>query len=189
MYYKILTVFIGILMLNSVIGNAEEKSRYDRNAVPIIVEGGGSGTFDIGNERDVNFIGRISFTPYTLPNNGIVNLIICEDWKGRKNVFYHPDNFCGAQISNNSRDYMVYANPIIVQVPVDKINGNVSTYSLAEIKGSVVRGFYVINFIWGTLTDPIVYADEINIISENDIENNMNINRENYEIRNDRIRI
>lgn len=171
---KRIIYILGIVILANIIvtnsGMIREKSRYDTNAIPIILETGQSGTFYTGTpEKDIHFIGRISFKPYIMPNSGIVNIIACEDWKGKLDAYYVPDDFCGANIYNDS--YTVYAYPIIVQVPVDKINGNISLYSVAEIKGYLLPEiFYVDTGYWGVLTDPIVYADSINIISEDEAQ-------------------
>lgn len=163
-----IVILVNIIVTNS--GAIREKSRYDISAIPYILETGQSGTFYTGTpEKDANFIGRISFIPYMMPNNGTVNIIACEDWKGKPDAYYVPDDFCGASVYNDS--YTVYAYPIIVQVPVDKINGNISLYSVVEVKGYLLpEMFYVSTGYWGILTDPIVYADSVNIISEDEAQ-------------------
>lgn len=162
----IFIIFLAMIMTNFVM--AEEQNRYDRKATPKIPDIGGSGVFDTGMpEKEIEFIGRISFIP-NMPDNGTINVIICEDWIGSSNLFYAPDDFCGAKISNGT--FIAYAHPMIVQVPTDKINSNVSLYSVVKIEGYLLPEIFYVDTIWGILTDPIIYANNFEIISEDDAQ-------------------
>lgn len=167
----ILSVII-ILMFTG-IGQAIQ-SRYNENAIPEINEGGGSfgGIFYSGRpEEGVDFISRISFVPYILPDSGMMNLIVCEDWRGKENAIYDTQNFCGAERSKNSTNYLVYKNPIIAQVPIDKIDKNISTYSLVKIKGFLLsETFYVEDFTGKIVYRSIVSVDEIKFLANGDLK-------------------
>jgi len=168
---KIIVILFLILGITVNMVIAKEESRYDRNAIPKIPDNDGSGVFDTGMpEKEVRFIGRISSAPYVMPKSGTVNLIVCEDWRGRPNVLYKPDDFCGAKISNGT--YIAYAYPMVVQIPANQINGNISLYSVAKIKGYLLPEIFYVDTIWGILTDPIIYANELEIISEENIIEN-----------------
>lgn len=159
-------IFLVMIMTNFVM--AAEQNRYDRKAIPKIPDIGGSGIFDTGmSEKEIKFIGRISFIP-NIPDNGTINIIVCEDWRGSSNTLYMPDDFCGAKISNGT--HVAYAYPIIVQVPVSEINNNASLYSVAKIEGYLLPEIFYVDTIWGILTNPIIYANNFEIISEDEAQ-------------------
>lgn len=167
----ILAFLAGIIVLGSgCIDQNKEQIGYDRDATPMI-EGRyiseGAMHPEFTNGKSVQFIGRVSYIPYIMPDRGTLNLIVCGDWKGKKNALYNPRDFCGAEKANDSDGFIAYRDPIIVQIPSEKIIGEISRYSLVGITGYASPEWYILQDIQGRLFPyPIVYAERAEVISE-----------------------
>ncbi len=173
--YKIgiLAFLVSILVLSSgYTGQTKELVKFDRDAIPIIADRyvpDGAMYPDIADTKSVQFTGRISYIPSIMPDRGTLNILVCGDWKGKKNMQFDPGKFCGAQRSNDSGDFIVYSDPIVIQISSEKIIGDIESYSLVGITGYASPEWYIlqyINYQHRYIALPLVYAQKAEVIPE-----------------------